>query len=150
MNDSCDWCLKQRRLYSVTHIHSGYEYHWCTECVRQNVGRNPTAYSANYGSYRELREGIMESYLANSLNARRMAESMQAELYDQDAPTAQQIHDRAADGYELDAWYDMPSDAVLDKYIDANPDKFPYVASGDNTADGLAEWAYLRSTAVGG
>jgi hypothetical protein len=121
-SEACDWCclrFDSDALYPITHISSGYVYHWCASCVRQNVGRNHEAYSYRGPTFRERYEAIRDSYLTE------VAEAQLA----QDTQTAQQIHDRAADGLELDALFGMPSDAVLDAYIDANPDKFTYVVS---------------------
>lgn len=50
----------------------------------------------------------------------------------------------------LEEAYNMPSDAVLDEYIDANPDKFTDVVYEDNEEDrvlsALYTWRQMRST----
>lgn len=68
--------------------------------------------------------------------------------------TAQEIRTHTITENKLESLYNMPSDAVLDEYIDKHPDRFSYVAYTDNEEDkvlsGLNTWAEMRSTAMGG
>lgn len=157
----CCACDKDYDLHIFMHNRSGAPIVFCVSCASHEM-MGQARYEYTYqGAYLSIAERVSERYLAEHDNARRMAESMQ-EPYDQimeeytraKAAQAVELHNRAADGLELDAWYDMPSDAVLDKYIDANPDKFTYVAYGDNTEDieaaGMRQWYDLRQSAIGG
>jgi hypothetical protein len=160
----CCACDRDHDLHIFMHNRTSTPIVFCTTCAAHEMMRGNAKYEYTYqGRYLGIAERVTDRYLAEHDNARRMAESMQ-EPYDEAMATyereiagytAQQMHDRRADTLELDTLYDMPSDAVLDKYIDANPDKFPEsVYNPGNTEDmqlaGLRQWHDLRQSAIGG
>lgn len=163
----CCACDKDYDLHIFMHNRSGTPIVFCVTCASHEMARASSRNEYTYqGVYIDVSQRVVDRYIDNYLGgspaARAAAESMQsahdaamAEYQESIAEyTSQQMHDRAVDGLELDAWYNMPSDAVLDEYIDANPDKFTYVAYSDNTEDtelaGLRQWYDLRQSAIGG
>ena len=162
----CGACGKDYDLHLFYHNRSDTPIVLCVSCASHEMMRAGKEYTYQ-GLYIDVSQRVVDAYIKEAYDGlsprgRDMADSMQtpydqamAEYYEATAgQTAQMLHDRQADTLELDTWYNMPSDAVLDKYIDAHPDKFTYVAYGDNTEDieaaGYRQWFDLRQSAIGG
>src|SRR6187551_2254162 len=164
----CCACDKDYDLHIFLHNRSGTPIVFCVTCASHEMARASSRNEYTYqGVYTDISQRVVDRYLDEayeglSPRGQAAADSMQtpydqamATYYEEAAGyTSQQLQDRRADTLELDTWYNMPSDAVLDKYIDAHPDKFTYVAYADNTEDneaaGYRQWYDLRQSAIGG
>jgi len=156
----CGACGKDYDLQVFLHIPSSNDIVLCTSCAAHEMSRSGGSQYRYQGQYLAIIERVTNDYLNLHPNAMEAARSMQApydqmlEEYHAQTAQAEELHKRRVDWIDLERQYDMPSDAVLDEYIDANPDKFQYVAYADNTEDmqlaGYRQWYDLRQSAIGG
>jgi len=162
----CCTCDKDADLHIFNHLPSGAPIVFCVTCASHEMARESARGQYQYkGRYLQVAEwetdrALDEAYHSLSPRGQAYAEAMQApydqmlEEYHAQTAQAEEMHKRRVDWIDLERQYDMPSDAVLDEYIDANPDKFQYVAYADNTEDtllaGLRQWYDLRQSAIGG
>ena len=111
------------------------------------------------GTYLTLAKQATDHYLdamSDDPNSFKYPYDQEMSRYYEEEAALRDHQRRLADNMELNTALSnmLDHDAVLDAYIDANPDKFTYVAYTDNEEDirlaGLRQWADLRMSAIGG
>lgn len=156
MHPACGACGRDYDLQVFLHLPSNTPIVLCTSCAAHEMSRAEAARQYQYqGTYLSIQERVTNELVREAQASYTPYDQAMAEYYEEMAAIEDADRRRMTNvtlNGELEPLLDH--DTVLDAYIEANPDKFSYVAYGDNMEDtrlaGLRQWHDLRQSAIGG